>query len=124
MVQVLLQSRNGRAELALAAERDPLATLAEELDRLSGEILALYKAALPPAVIHQITRGASEQAAIGRLMLDDCMLRAAKGTLTPKHVANAEKWIGGVRRFIEKRQAAHALNTRRKLCVVRSKRAG
>ena len=121
-MQVLLQSRENFAPAAI--ENDPLSGLAEDLERLSGEILALYKATLPPAVIHQITRGASEQVAIGRLMLDDCMLRAAKGTLTPKHVANASTWISGVRKFIEKRQAAYKLNTRRKLCVVRSRQAG
>jgi hypothetical protein len=123
-VQVLLQTRDNRAEAAAAAEKHPLAGLAEELDQISSEILALYKAPLPPAIIHQITRGASEQVAIGRLMLDDCLLREARRTLTPKHVANAEKWITGVRQFIEKRQAAYALSTRRKLCVVKSRRAG
>jgi hypothetical protein len=125
IVQVLLQTRDSRTELATsAAENHPLAGLAQDLDRLSGEIRALYKAALPPALIHQITRGAAEQVAIGRLMLDDCAAREAKGTLTTKHVANASAWISGVRKFIEKRQAAHVLNTRRKLCVVKSRQTG
>jgi hypothetical protein len=59
---------------------------------------------------------------IGRLMLDDCTLREESGTLTAKHVANAQKWLAGVRKFMAARQTAYAVNCRRKLCVVRSRR--
>ena len=98
-----------------------MAALALDLDQLQSEIRALYKAALPPAIIHQITRGAHEQVAIGRMMLDDCMIRAAGEKLTPKHLANAKKWITGVRVWIEKRQALHVTGSRRKLCLVKAR---
>jgi hypothetical protein len=100
----------------------PLAALALDLEQIRAEILALYKAALPPAVIHQITRGAHEQVAIGRMMLDDCTLREANGTLNPKHLANAKRWIAGVRRYMEAREAAHGIKTRRKFYVIKSPR--
>lgn len=122
-LQVLLQSRaieTNRAEAT--GHDDPFLALTDDLDQLGEEVRALYKSDLPPAVIHQISRGAREQIAIGRLILDDCMLRAARDTLTPKHMANAEKWIAGVRNWIEKRKTAYAVNCRRKLCVVKSRR--
>jgi hypothetical protein len=131
-LQVLLQSSRGETALLDAAEADlsrevlsgeaSLALLAAELDRTEAEILALYKSGLPAALIHQIVRGAREQTALGRMLLDDCMLREAKGKLTPKHLANAQRWIGGIRDYMEKRKAAYATNCRRKLCVVRTQR--
>lgn len=127
-MQVLLQSRAGETgcgeeDFATALPEDhALSLLAEDLGRLNIEILALYKAKLPAAVIHQITRGARDQASIAGMLLDDCILRAANGTLTTKHIANASNWIGGVRQWIEKRRAAYAVNCRRKLCVNRARR--
>lgn len=119
----VLQSRNSEApSIEAAPENLPLAGLAEDLDRLNAEIRSLYKEALPPAVIHQISRGAREQASIGKMILHDCTLRAANGTLNPKHLANAEKWIAGVRRWMEERRVAHAVSARRKLFVIRSAR--
>lgn len=122
-----MQSLQSRVDETNPAEgfagNDPLALIAEDLERLGGEIRALYKAALPPAIIHQIARGAHEQAAIGRLMLDDCRLRSANGSLNETHLANARRWIAGVRRFMENRQTAYATGTRRKFYVIRSPRA-
>ena len=131
-MQVLLQSRAGETEHGDTREEDfataalpedhTLNLLAEDLDRLKIEILALYKADLPPALIHLICRGARDQASIAGMLLDDCMLRAAGGTLTPKHVANVSNWIGGVRQWIERRQTAYAVNSRRKLCIAKGRR--
>jgi hypothetical protein len=105
-----------------AADDSPLAALALDLEQIRAEILALYKAALPPAIIHQITRGAHEQLAIGRMMLDDCTLREANGTLNPKHLANAKRWIAGVRLWIKNREAAYSASTRRKFYVIKPPR--
>lgn len=122
-MQALLQSGASETNRAEAAGHgDPFLALADDLDQLGEEVRALYKSELPPAMIHQISRGAREQIAIGRLMLDDCMLRAARGTLTPKHMANAGSWIAGVRSWIEKRKTDYAVNCRRKLCVVKPRR--
>ena len=122
-MQVLLQSRADETELGEAgAEGCPLIGVTQELHRLNGEIRALYKAALPPAVIHQISRGARDQALIGKMMVDDCRLRADDGTLNEAHVANAEQWIASVHSWIEKRKAVYAFNCRRKLFVIRSRR--
>lgn len=119
-----LPSRAGETNPAQdLAETDPIALLADDLERLRGEIRALYKAALPPAVIHQITRGAHEQAAIARLMLDDCMVRSANGTLNETHLANTRRWLACVRRFMESRRTAHGVSARRKFYVIRSGRA-
>lgn len=104
------------------AESHPVAMLEDTLERLGSEIRDLYKAELPPAVIHQIVRGAREQAAIARMMVEDCALRQNNGTLNPKHLANARKWIAGVARWIENRQASYLSGSRRKLCIVRSAR--
>jgi hypothetical protein len=105
-----------------AAEADLLLQISEDIERLRTEILALYTSNLPPALIHQIARGASEQAMIGRMMLHDCTLRANNGTLNPKHLANARKWNTSVRRWIEDKKAAYATGCRRKFHVVRSGR--
>ncbi len=120
----ILQTRVEQADPAGApAEVNPLTVLTEDFERLNDEIRALYKAALPPAEIHQLCRGAREQAAIGSMILHDCTLRATNGTLTPAHMANAQKWIAGVRRWIESRQNAYAANVRRKFYVIKP-RAG
>jgi hypothetical protein len=118
-----LQARVDETNPPVAALDDsPLATLALDLEQVRTEILALYKAALPPAIIHQITRGAHEQVAIGRMMLDDCMLREANGTLNPKHLANTKRWIAGVRRWMEARETAYGVSIRRKFYVIKSQR--
>lgn len=119
-VQSRLHETNPQGEGAAAA---PLLRIAEDLERLRTEILALYASNLPPAVIHQIARGASEQAMIGRMMLHDCTLRANNGTLNSKHLANARKWNASVRRWIEGKKAAYATGCRRKLHIVRPGRA-
>jgi hypothetical protein len=118
-VQSRLHETNPQAD---AAEADPLLRISEDIERLRAEILALYTSNLPPAVIHQIARGASEQAAIAHMMLHDCTLRANNGTLNPKHLANAHKWNASVRRWIEGKKAAYATGCRRKLHIVRSGR--
>ncbi len=119
-----VQSWIGETNPETAAEEDEaLTALAADCERLNAEILAIYKAVLPAAVIHQIARGASEQAAIGRMMLDDCVLRAEEGKLTPSHLSNARKWNASVRRWIENRKAAYTTGCRRKLILVRSARA-
>jgi len=100
----------------------PVEALDTDLQRLHAEILALYKAKLPAAVIHQIARGAHEQAEIGRMMLDDCRHRSANGTLNETHLANARRWIGGVRRFMENRQTTYGVSIRRKFYVMRNGR--
>jgi hypothetical protein len=100
----------------------PVAALAADLDTLQTEIRSLYKAALPPAVIHQIARGAHEQFAIGRMMLDDCTLRSANGTLNQKHLANTRRWIAGVRRYMESRQTTYGTSIRRKFYVIKPAR--
>jgi hypothetical protein len=100
----------------------PVETLGLDLERLHAEILALYKAKLPAAIIHQIARGAHEQAEIGRMMLDDCRHRSANGTLNDTHLANARRWIGGVRRFMENRQTTYGVSIRRKFYVIRPAR--
>jgi len=100
----------------------PVEELGRDLDALQTEIRALYKAALPAAIIHQITRGAHEQAAIGRLMLDDCRLRAASGSLNAAHLSNTRRWIAGVRRFMENRQTTYAVSIRRKFYVIKAAR--
>lgn len=105
-----------------AAQADPLRRIAEDLELLRSEILALYSAKLPPAVIHQIVRGAHEQAVIGRMMLQDCTLRAANGTLNPAHLANAHKWNASVRRWIAQKKSAYSTGCRRTFHVVRSTR--
>lgn len=103
---------------------DPVTLLSADLDLLHEEIRALYKAALPPAVIHKIARGAYEQAEIGSMMLDDCRLRSTDGTLNGNHLANARRWLAGVRRYIQSRQTAYGTSTRRKLYLLRADRAG
>lgn len=117
-----VQSRPYETNPADAAQPDPLRRIAEDLELLRSEILALYSAKLPPAVIHQIVRGAHEQAMIGRMMLQDCTLRAGNGTLNPTHLANAHKWNASVRRWIEQKKAAYSTGCRRKFHVVRSAR--
>lgn len=114
------ETNQQRTEIAV----DPLSLLSADLDRLHEEIRALYKAALPPAVIHKIARGAYEQVEIGGMMLDDCRLRSANGTLNGNHLANARRWLAGVRRYIQSRQTAYGTSTRRKLYLLRAGRAG
>lgn len=116
-VQSPLHDANPQAE---AAEADPLLQISEDIERLRSEILALYASNLPPAAVHQIVRGASEQATIARMMLHDCRLRASNGTLNPKHLANARKWNMSVRRWIEDKKTAYTTGCRRKFHVVRS----
>ncbi|HRF09828.1 MAG TPA: hypothetical protein PL193_14450 [Xanthobacteraceae bacterium] len=118
-VQSRLYETNPQAD---EAQADPLLHMAEDVEKLRGEILALYASNLPPAVVHKIARGAQEQAAISRMMLDDCSLRANNGTLNPKHLANARKWNASVRRWIAEKKAAYASGSRRKLQIVRSSR--
>ncbi len=101
----------------------PVEALGHDLERLHAEILALYTAKLPPAVIHQIARGANEQAEIGRMMLDDCRLRSTDGSLNATHLANTRRWIDGVRRFMENRQTTYGVSIRRKFYVIRNGRA-
>ena len=122
-MQDLLQSREDETNLACAHPEHPaLDRLAVDLEGLNAEIRALCKADLPAALIHRISGGAREQASIAFMMLEDCTARADDGTLTEKHIANVEKWLTGVRGWIEKRKTAYAVNCRRKLCVVRSRR--
>lgn len=119
-----LQARAGETNPSVAGEAQcPVVALIVDLEKLQSEIRALYKAALPPAVIHQIARGAHEQFAIGRMMLDDCTLRSANGTLNEKHLANARRWIAGVRRFMENRQTTYGTSIRRKFYVIKPARA-
>ncbi|MBX3548814.1 MAG: hypothetical protein KF748_06615 [Xanthobacteraceae bacterium] len=120
-MQILQAPKRETNPVAAHAAGEPLADLAADLERLNGEILALYKAELPPAVIHQITRGAREQAAIANLILDDCMMRAKRGSLNDKHIANARKWIAGARRWIEDRKVNYASNVRRKFYVIKQR---
>lgn len=117
----ILQSSKRETNRPAEASDGPLADFADDLERLNAEILALYGETLPPAVIHQIAGGAREQARIGHLMLDDCLLRAESGHLNAAHVANGRKWIAGVRRWIESRKAKYASNVRRKLYIVRQR---
>jgi hypothetical protein len=119
-----LPSRLEETNPVAAEAIDPVDILADDLEKLNGEILAVYKANLPPAIIHQIMRGAREQAAIGGMMLLDCRQRAADGKLEPKHLANARKWNAGVLRWIENRQTTYTTGSRRKLYVIRSRRQG
>jgi hypothetical protein len=128
-LELLLHSRGDETEAgadelppAGLADRHPVTLLAEDFERLNIEILALYSAELPPAVIHQISRGAREQALIGEMLLADCMMHAASGTLNAAHIANTEKWISGIRGWIEKRKAVYAFNCRRKLFAMRARR--
>lgn len=119
-----IQSRlQESAPPAEAAAADPLQRIAADLERLHTEILALYASDLSPAVVHQIVRGASEQTMIGRMMLQDCVLRANNGTLNAKHLANARKWNASVRRWIEDKKAAYTTGCRRKFNVVRGRAA-
>lgn len=120
-MQVLQAPKRETNPAAPEAENDPLTALAEDLERLNAEILALYKAELPAALIHQITRGAREQAAIANLILDDCVMRAKRGSLNTKHIANARKWIAGARRWIEDRKVNYAANIRRKFYVIKQR---
>lgn len=120
-----LQVRTGETNQSQSqVSADPVSLLSADLDRLHEEIRALYKAALPPAVIHKIARGAYEQAEIGGMLLDDCKLRSADGTLNEKHLANARRWLTGVRRYMQSRQTAYGTSTRRKLYLIRAGRSG
>ncbi len=131
-MQVLLQSRHDGTD-ALDARSDesvlaslpadhPLLRLQADFAQLNTEILALHTEPLPPAVIHRISRGAQEQAAFAEMMLEDCIARAEEGSLNPVHIENTQKWIAGVRRWIEYRRNEYTLRIRRKLCVVRPAR--
>lgn len=117
-----VQSRLHETNQLPAAEAGPLVQISEDTKQLQTEILSLYTSNLPPAVIHQIARGASEQAMIGRMMLQDCALRSSNGTLNSKHIANAHKWNASVRRWIEDKKAAYNSGCRRKFHLVRSGR--
>lgn len=117
-----VQVREAETNLAAAAQSDPVAVLAADLEAIRSEIRALYKAPLSAAAIHQIVRGAQEQSAIARMMLDDCVIRAANGSLNEKHLANARRWLAGIRRFMENRQAAYTTGVRRKFYVIKTPR--
>ncbi len=120
-MQILQSSKKETNRARAEASSDPLADFAEDLERLNAEILALYREALPPAIIHQIAGGAREQAGIGHLMLDDCIMRAESGCLNATHIANGRKWVASVRAWIEGRKTKYASNVRRKLYVVKAR---
>lgn len=114
-----LQARHAETTLPVSEETDPLTLLAIDFEKLDHEIRSLYKAPLPPAIIHQICRAAREQQTIGQMMLDDCQLRAANRTLNDTHLKNLKRWLAGVRRFIEQRQTTYSASIRRKFYLIK-----
>lgn len=120
-MQVLLQSREDKTEHGedAAPERVALDRLNADFERLRAEIRAFHKADLPASEIHRIQSGAREQASMALMMLDDCAMRAERGTLNAAHIANVEKWIAGARDWMQKRHTAYTTNVRRKFYLIK-----